>query len=189
MVLTFTLQSAYSGTTFVAGPFDISGTTNGGTTTLLGDNISKANLLNGFTISDIDDATTGGTIQSVDGICSNSIPWTVLGPTDDPTDDPIGDPIGCLCYTIEVPYSFLTNNDDETLYLEYVNCDGNNTLLNTSNSTSLDTGTSLLFAVCTSLIPTLIRYGIEGTSQQAPVGITYTQGENCTSEVGCQPLT
>jgi hypothetical protein len=79
MVLTFTLQSAYSGATYVAGPFDISGTTSGGVTTLLGDNISKAALLTGVTISNIDDATTGGTIQSVDGICSNSIQWTVSG--------------------------------------------------------------------------------------------------------------
>jgi hypothetical protein len=79
MVLTFTLQSAYSGSTYVAGPFDISGTTSGGITTLLGDNISKASLLTGVTISDIDDSTTGGTIQSVDGTCSNSIQWTVTG--------------------------------------------------------------------------------------------------------------
>ena len=79
MVLTFTLQSAYSGATYVAGPFDISGTTSGGTTTLLGNNISKESLLTGVTISDIDDATTGGTIQSVDGICSNSIEWTLGG--------------------------------------------------------------------------------------------------------------
>jgi hypothetical protein len=79
MVITFTLQAAYSGATYVAGPFDISGTTSGGITTLLGDNISKADLLTGVTISDIDDSTTGGTIQSVDGICSNSINWLVSG--------------------------------------------------------------------------------------------------------------
>lgn len=79
MVIKFTLQSAYSGATYVAGPFDISGTTNSGVTTLLGDNISKASLLTGVTISNIDDATTGGTIQSVDGTCSNSIQWTVNG--------------------------------------------------------------------------------------------------------------
>ena len=75
MVITFTLQAAYSGATYVAGPFDISGTTSGGVTTLLGDNISKASLLTGVTISNINDATTGGTIQSVDGVCSNSVSW------------------------------------------------------------------------------------------------------------------
>lgn len=79
MVLTFTLQSVYSGATYVAGPFDISGTTSGGITTLLGDNISKATLLTGHTISGIDDSTTGGTIQSVDGVCSNSIQWSLGG--------------------------------------------------------------------------------------------------------------
>jgi hypothetical protein len=79
MVITFTLQAAYSGATYVAGPFDISGTTSGGVTTLLGDNISKADLLTGVTISNIDDSTTGGTIQSVDGVCSNSIQWLVSG--------------------------------------------------------------------------------------------------------------
>ena len=79
MVITFTLQSAYSGATYVAGPFDISGTTSGGVTTLLGDNISKADLLTGVTISNIDDSTTGGTIQSVDGVCSNSVQWLASG--------------------------------------------------------------------------------------------------------------
>jgi len=79
MVIIFTLQAAYSGATYVAGPFDISGTTSGGVTTLLGNNISKADLLTGVTISDIDDATTGGTIQSVDGVCSNSVQWLVSG--------------------------------------------------------------------------------------------------------------
>lgn len=95
MVITFTLQSIYSGATYVAGPFDISGTTSGGVTTLLGDNISKASLLTGVTISDIDDATTGGTIQSVDGTCSNSIQWLVTGnePTPTPTPIPEGDVI------------------------------------------------------------------------------------------------
>lgn len=74
MVITFTLQAAYSGATYVAGPFNISGTTNTGTVTELANNISKATLLTGYTISDINDATTGGTINST-GTCSNSIPW------------------------------------------------------------------------------------------------------------------
>lgn len=74
MVITFTLQAAYSGATYVAGPFNISGTTNTGTVTELANNISKATLLTGYTISNINDATTGGTINST-GTCSNSIPW------------------------------------------------------------------------------------------------------------------
>lgn len=79
MVLIFTLKSLYTGSTYVAGPFDIYATTSGGTTTLIGDNISKSTLSAGVTISGVDDATTGGTIQSVDGTCSNSIQWTLGG--------------------------------------------------------------------------------------------------------------
>jgi hypothetical protein len=75
MVITFTLQAAYSGATYVAGPFNISGTTNTGTVTELANNISKSTLLAGYTISNIDDATTGGTIQSI-GTCSNTISWS-----------------------------------------------------------------------------------------------------------------
>ena len=77
MILIFTLKSAYSDAGYVAGPFDIYGTTSGGSTTLLSNNVSKVTLLAGITISGIDEATTGGTIQSVDGTCSNSIQWSV----------------------------------------------------------------------------------------------------------------
>jgi hypothetical protein len=178
MVLTFTLQSAYSGATYVAGPFDISGTTSGGITTLLGDNISKANLLNGVTISNIDDATTGGTIQSVDGICSNSISWTVTG--DEPTSS------GCLCYSIEVPKDLLTNNG-EILFLSYVNCAGANILLDTSNTVNVDSGTTQIYSVCASISPSLVKYG-SGDLENAPLEITYTQGESCESDAGCQPF-
>jgi hypothetical protein len=79
MVLIFTLKSLYTGSTYVAGPFDIFATTSGGTTTLIGDNISKSTLSAGVTISGVDDATTGGTVQSVDGTCSNSVVWTLTG--------------------------------------------------------------------------------------------------------------
>ena len=74
MVITFTLQAAYSGATYVAGPFNISGTTNTGTVTELATGLTKTQLLTGYTISDINDATTGGTINST-GTCSNSVPW------------------------------------------------------------------------------------------------------------------
>jgi hypothetical protein len=74
MVITFTLQAAYSGATYVAGPFNISGTTNTGTVTELATGLTKTQLLTGYTISNINDATTGGTINST-GTCTNSIPW------------------------------------------------------------------------------------------------------------------
>jgi hypothetical protein len=74
MVITFTLQAAYSGATYVAGPFNISGTTNTGAVTQLATGITKTQLLTGYTISNINDATTGGTINST-GTCTSSVPW------------------------------------------------------------------------------------------------------------------
>jgi hypothetical protein len=74
MVITFTLQAAYSGATYVAGPFNISGTTNTGTVTELATGLTKTQLLTGYTISNINDATTGGTINST-GTCTSSVPW------------------------------------------------------------------------------------------------------------------
>lgn len=101
MVITFTLQSLYSGTTYVAGPFNISGVTNTGTVTELAANVSKATLLTGVTISNISDATTGGTITSL-GTCSNSISWSVTGTSSNPTtveytDGGAGSTVGEAC--------------------------------------------------------------------------------------------
>jgi hypothetical protein len=98
MVITFTLQAAYSGATYVAGPFNISGTTNTGTVTELANNVSKAALLTGYTISNINDATTGGTINST-GTCTNSIPW-LANPEPEPTVYTY-DCIGGSCVEVE----------------------------------------------------------------------------------------
>jgi hypothetical protein len=70
MTVTFTLNSTYLGTE--AGPFNISGTTDSNATTELTTNLSLASLTSGYTISGIDDNTTGFTIQSV-GTCVNYI--------------------------------------------------------------------------------------------------------------------
>jgi hypothetical protein len=70
MTVTFTLNSIYLGTE--AGPFNISGTTDSNATTELTTNLSLASLTSGYTISGIDDNTTGFTIQSV-GTCVNYI--------------------------------------------------------------------------------------------------------------------
>lgn len=75
MVVTFTLQSIYSGQTYVAGPFNISGTTSNNNTTELATGLTKNDLLTGYTISNINDLTTGGTIAST-GVCTNTIQWT-----------------------------------------------------------------------------------------------------------------
>ncbi len=74
MTVTFTLQNQYSGATFVAGPFNISGTTDGGITTQLATGVTKTELLTGYTINDIDNATTGGTIAST-GTCTTTQDW------------------------------------------------------------------------------------------------------------------
>ena len=95
MTLTFTLQSLYSGSTFVAGPFDIYGTTSEGVTTLLNGNVSKSDLLTGVTISNIDITITGGTIQSIGESCSNLREWSLNGtptPTATPTSTPTATP-------------------------------------------------------------------------------------------------
>jgi hypothetical protein len=74
MVVTFTLQNQYSGATYVAGPFNISGTTSGNVTTELATGITKAQLLTGHTISGVSDLTTGGTIAST-GVCTTTQEW------------------------------------------------------------------------------------------------------------------
>ena len=75
MQLTFTLQSAYTGATYVAGPFNISGTTDGGTTYELANGVTKSQLATGHTINTTYETLTGGTIQST-GTCGTSQPWT-----------------------------------------------------------------------------------------------------------------
>jgi hypothetical protein len=80
MELIFTLKSLYTGSTYVAGPFDIFATTSGGSTTLIGDNISKLSLMAGVSITNVDNTVTGGTVQSVDGTCSNSVSWSLTPP-------------------------------------------------------------------------------------------------------------
>jgi len=57
MVVTFTLQNQYSGATYVAGPFNISGTTSGNVTTQLATGVTKTQLLTGHTITGVSDMT------------------------------------------------------------------------------------------------------------------------------------
>jgi uncharacterized delta-60 repeat protein len=67
MDIKFTLQAQYSGTQFIAGPFNLSGTTDTNITYELATNISKASLLTGYTVTTPYNIT-GGTIQSL-GSC------------------------------------------------------------------------------------------------------------------------
>lgn len=78
MQITFTLSPSYTGATYVAGPFNISGTTSDGTTTELASNVTKAQLTTGYSVNNIAENMTGGTIQSI-GTCSTSQAWLVGG--------------------------------------------------------------------------------------------------------------
>ncbi len=93
MVVTFTLQNQYSGSTYVAGPFNISGTTSGNVTTELATGVTKTQLLTGHTISGISDMTTGGTIAST-GTCTTTQQWQAFpSPTPTPTSSTTTPPL------------------------------------------------------------------------------------------------
>lgn len=121
MIVTFTLNSAYTGATYEAGPFNISGTTNLNVTTELAAGISKSEMITGYTINNVDDSITGGTIQST-GTCTNTQPWStgVTPPT---------------AYSFIVKLGITTPGicelGDETVY---------------SDSSTITTGTALYFS-------------------------------------------
>jgi hypothetical protein len=79
MRLTFTLQSAYTGTTYVAGPFNISGTTSAGTTYWLATGVTKTQLTAGHAVDTIYETLTGGTIAST-GTCTTTRSWQISEP-------------------------------------------------------------------------------------------------------------
>jgi hypothetical protein len=76
MQITFTLQSQYTGTEYVAGPFNISGTTSGNVTYELATGVTKNQLISGYEVTTEYSTITGGTIQST-GTCTNSEPWLI----------------------------------------------------------------------------------------------------------------
>lgn len=67
MDIKFTLQARYSGSQYIAGPFNLSGTTDTDITYELATNVSKNDLLIGYTVTTPYNIT-GGTIQSL-GAC------------------------------------------------------------------------------------------------------------------------
>lgn len=79
MRLTFTLQSAYTGSTYVAGPFNISGRTSGGVNYQLSTGVTKTQLTTGHTVDTIYETITGGTIVST-GSCGTSQDWSLTPP-------------------------------------------------------------------------------------------------------------
>jgi hypothetical protein len=98
MRLTFTLQSSYTGAQYVAGPFNISGTTEAGTTYLLASGVTKSQLSTGHSVNTVYETLTGGTINST-GTCTTSRNWYVVSP------------VSTLSYTMTGPtyYFYLSN--------------------------------------------------------------------------------
>lgn len=88
--VTFTLNSAYTGTT-EADNFTIIGKHANGSPsdTIIATNVTKANLTAGVTYQ-VADTVTGGTVTST-GVCTNSVPWTGLS-IDPDRDDPAPNP-------------------------------------------------------------------------------------------------
>jgi hypothetical protein len=84
MQITFTLSPSYTGSTYVAGPFNISGTTSAGTSYWLVTGVTKSQLTTGHTITTAYETLTGGTIAST-GTCTTTQPWYVAAPTPTPT--------------------------------------------------------------------------------------------------------
>ena len=76
MNLTFTLQSAYTGATYVAGPFNITGITSDDVAHELATGVTKTELTTGYSINTVFETLTGGTIQSTT-TCNTSQTWYV----------------------------------------------------------------------------------------------------------------
>ena len=92
MTITLTLTSGSSGT--AAGPFTVSGTTDGGSLNginMTTGSISTAQLTNGWSYNDATDTITGGTINS-SGTCVTGKTWTVISATPTPTNTPTPTP-------------------------------------------------------------------------------------------------
>ena len=115
MTITFTLTSGSSAT--AAGPFNISGTTDGGSsnTVSIATGVTKAQLLTGHTVTNVTpENITGGTITST-GSCNTTTTWSV---TPTPTPTPTASP--CECLTV------YNESGDRSIIFQYNRCsDGN----------------------------------------------------------------
>ncbi len=137
MVVTFTLRNQYSGSTYVAGPFNISGTTSGNVTTELATGVTKAQLLTGHTISGVSDLTTGGTIAST-GVCTTTQQWQAYpSPTPTPTSSTTTPPLyGFFRSNPNVAFNGHCNDNQVTSALFY---SSSTTITGMLNTTVYDT--------------------------------------------------
>lgn len=108
MQITFTLSPSYTGATYVAGPFNISGTTSAGTTYSLATGITKTQLTTGHTINTTYETLTGGTIAST-GTCSTTQNWYVTAPTPTPTPTATNGGASLTAIGLQGPYNSCNN--------------------------------------------------------------------------------
>jgi hypothetical protein len=184
MVVTFTLQSQYSGATYVAGPFNISGTTSANVTTELATGVTKAQLLDGHTITGIADTTTGGTIAST-GVCTTTQPWVAFAsPTPTPTPTATSS-VTAECWSLLYSTS---NPPPSDLYVRYR--DYNDSVQTTliSSLISMDNGDGTITAglcvltVGTYNVPVFVQGGIE---QGGTTWLWSNDGTPCTGHSDC----
>jgi hypothetical protein len=108
MQITFTLSPSYTGATFVAGPFNISGTTSAGAAHWLATGVTKTQLTTGYTINTTLETLTGGTIAST-GTCSTTQSWSVAPPTPTPTPTATESGVALTSMQAQGPYQDCTN--------------------------------------------------------------------------------
>jgi|LauGreDrversion4_2_1035121.scaffolds.fasta_scaffold298866_2 hypothetical protein len=164
MRLTFTLQSAYTGATYVAGPFNISGTTSAGTTYWLATGVTKTQLSTGHSINTTYETLTGGTIAST-GTCTTTRSWTIAPPV--PTT-------ATLSYMFEAGYYYFALSEElvDDITITIANVDGHTTV--GCGQVAEDTASIQS--------PVLIEAGITNVNHDAEVqgwgGITYINPAN-----------
>lgn len=149
MQITFTLQPQYTGAEYVAGPFNISGTTSGNVTYELATGVTKNQLVSGYEVTTEYSTITGGTIQST-GTCTNSEPWVIPG---------AGPSAGCWSLT----YTSVPGD----LSVRYRNAEGTVVTTLIQNVDTMDNGNGTFTAyICVSLTgsyntPTCFQGGVE----------------------------
>ena len=157
MQITFTLSPSYTGATFVAGPFNISGTTSAGTSYWLATGVTKTELTTGYSINTVYETLTGGTIAST-GTCSTTQPWYVTAPSPTPTPTATGSGATLYALQLQGPYNSCNNACSQ---------------FNGNPSYSIFYGTESSFNALASLQGTLYTQNVADPSNYASVGYFY----------------
>lgn len=161
MNVTFTLTTSNT----ASGPFNISGTTNGGSLNdvLIENNVSKEKLLTGHTVNSILDTVTGGTITSVGvGTCNGTVKnWYVYPQT------------ATLGYTFSAGYYYFYLSEAlvDNITITYANVNGHTSAgCNTASEVSANVQN-----------PVLIEAGITNVNVDSGAnfnGVTYINPDN-----------